>query len=200
MRKKARIGSLFLTETKTLLLLLLLLFPAESHAQASVALGATRQEQSEFNADPSERVTHPIHVPNAVLQVLAKDTAVAACMKDNPIAPGESLSSWFTASEIHLNGSDEADLVVLPVAQGDAYMCFRYFEGIGWFWVFRPIGDRYELVLKTAGLGISVLDTRHNGYRDIRSVGQVGEWSTTTTFRFKDGHYREFKKDTKELQ
>jgi hypothetical protein len=182
------------------LLLLLLLFPAGSHAQTSIALGATRQEQSVFNADPSEQVTHPIRVPNAVLQLLAKDTAVAACMKDNPIAPGGSLTSWFTASEIHLNGPDEADLVVLPVAQGDAFMCFHSVEGVGWFWVFREAAGQYELVLKTAGLGLSVLDTRHNGYKDIRSDGQVGKWSTRTTFRFTGGRYQEFQKKTTELK
>lgn len=183
-------------ELKTLLLLLLL-FSAGSHAQIS---GATRREQPEFNADPSEQVTHPIHVPNAVLQLLAKDTAVAACMKDNPIAPGGSLTSWFTASEIHLNGPDEADLVVLPIAQGDALMCFHSVEGVGWFWVFRRAAAQYELVLKTAGLGLSVLDTRHNGYKDIRSDGQVGKWSTRTTFRFTGGRYQEFQKKTNELK
>jgi hypothetical protein len=153
-----------------------------------------------FNADPSERVIRPVPVPNAVLQILERDTTVAACMNDNPIPRGESLTSWFTASEIHLNAPDEADLIVLPVAQGDAYICFHSVEGIGWFWVFRQAAGRYELVLKTAGLGLSVLDTRHNAYRDIRSDGQVGKWSTTATFRFEDGHYREYQKSTKELR
>jgi hypothetical protein len=167
---------------------------------ASIALGTTTQEQTTFYADPSEPLVRPIPVPDAVLQILARDAAVVACMKDNPMPRGRSLSAWFMASEVHLNGSDRADIVVLPVGtQGESYMCFRSVEGIEWFWVFRHIGGRYELVLKTAGLGLSVLDTRHNGYRDIRSDGQVGKWSTTTTFRLGDGHYREYRKKTTEL-
>jgi len=149
-----------------------------------------------FNADPSERLARPMPGPDAVLQVLSKDETVAACVKENPISHSGSLASWFVASQIHLNGSDETDLVVLPITQGDRLMCFHSVEGIGWFWVFRPIGGRYELALKTAGLGLSILDSRHSGYRDIQSGGQVGKRSTRSMFRFDGKAYREFLKKT----
>jgi hypothetical protein len=164
---------------------------------ASMVFGATAQEQSVFNADPSERLARPISVPGAVLEILAKDDTVAACEKDNPVPRGSSLASWFAASEIHLNGSDEADLVILPIAQGNPFMCFHSVEGIGWFWVFRPIGTRYELVLKTAGLGLSVLDSRHNGYRDIQSSGQVGKRSTRIGFGFDGKTYQKYQQELK---
>jgi hypothetical protein len=182
------------------LVLLLFLFPAGSRAQASLGSETPHPEQSEFSADPSERVKASIDVPDSVLKILAKDAIVTDCMKDNPIAPGGSLAAWFTASTIHLGEPNEADLVVLPTAQGNAYMCFHSVEGVGWFWVFRPIGEQYGLLLKTAALGLSVLDTRHNGYRDIRSGSQVGKWSTIAVFQFEGGHYRESEKKTKELR
>ncbi len=168
--------------------------------EASIASGAAYLEQIEFNADSPERVTRPVPVPEPAAQILARDDVVAACLKDNPISHGRSLASWFVASEIHLNGPEEADIVVLPVAQGEPFLCFHSAEGIGWFWIFRRTGGRYELVLKTPGLSLSILDTRHNGYRDIRSGGQVGTFGTATIFRFEDGRYREYRKKTTEVR
>ncbi|HYB61276.1 MAG TPA: hypothetical protein VEH50_07335 [Methylomirabilota bacterium] len=168
--------------------------------KASTALGTTKQEQTTFVADPAERLERPVPVPDAVLRILSKDEMVIGCMQSNPIPSGRSLASWFAVSEIHLNGPNEADLVVLPVVQGSPSMCFHSVEGIGWFWVFRPIGPHYRLVLKTAGLGLSVLDTRHNGYRDIRSGGQVGNTATAVTFRYgTGGRYQEYRRKTTEL-
>jgi hypothetical protein len=166
---------------------------------ASVGWGSVAQEQTVFDADPSEPITHPIALPNGAAQILAKDNGVLACMKDHLIPLGGSLASWFTASEIHLNGPHEADLLVLPVAQDSLYMCFHSAEGIGRFWVFRQAAGRYELVLETAGLGLTVLESRHNGYRDIQSGGQVGAFVTGRTFRFENGRYHEYKRKTKEL-
>ncbi|MGA7523460.1 MAG: hypothetical protein WBW84_13465 [Acidobacteriaceae bacterium] len=116
-------------------------------------------------------------------------------MQENPIPPGDSLASWFEASEIHLDGPDEADLVVLPVAQGSRLLCFHSAEGIGWFWVFRQAGAHYELVLKTAGLGLTILHGRHHGYRDIQSGMAFGTHSSQTTYRFANGQYREYRRE-----
>jgi hypothetical protein len=174
----------------------LLLLPGTQRSLAS-----TRKEQTTFYSDPSEPLIEPIAVPDAVLQILAKDAAVMACLKDNAIPRGESLASWFTASEVHLNAPDETDIVVLPAStQGESYMCFRYVEGIEWFWVFRHTEGHFQLVLKTAGLSLSVLDARHNGYRDIRSDGLVGKFATTVTFRFEGGRYLQYRKKTSEIR
>ena len=162
----------------------------------SGAFGGTEREQTSFDADPSDpsnQVTRPVSLPGSVLQILAQDSQVAACRKENPIPSGTSLNSWFVASEIHLDGPDEADLVVLPVAQGDRFMCFHSVEGIGWFWVFCQVGGHYKLVLKTAGLGLVVRNARHHGYRDIQTGLAYGNYSSQTTYRFENGKYREYR-------
>jgi hypothetical protein len=166
---------------------------------ATVGWANETREQTVFDADPSVPIVRPIALPNGAAQILAKDDNVVACMKDNPIPQAASLASWFTASEIHLNGPNEADLVVLPAAQNSPFICFHSVEGIGWFWVFRQIGGRYELVLKTAGLGLTVLESRHSGYRDILSGGQVGAFATQSSFRFENGRYREHQRKTEKL-
>lgn len=168
--------------------------------ESSTVWGSAKPEQTVFESDPSQPITRPMPLPDAVLQILAEDNGVASCVKDNPIPSGRSLASWFAASEVHLKGFDEADLVVLPVSQGDSYMCFHSVEGMGWFWVFRQTGGQYELALKTAGLGLTVLDRRHNGYRDIQSGSQVGKFATVVSFRFENGRYREDRQNTEELK
>lgn len=163
--------------------------------EPSGAWGKTEKEQTSFDADSSSQITHPVRLPASVLQILAQDSEVAACRKENTIPSGVSPASWFVASEIHLGGPDEVDMVVLPAAQGKRFLCFHSVEGIGWFWVFRQVGAHYELVLKTAGLGLIIRDTRHQGYRDIQSGAAFGMHSSQTTYRFENGKYREYRNE-----
>jgi hypothetical protein len=162
--------------------------------EASDIWGSTSQEQTTFDANDAQQITRPVPLPNSVLRILAEDKEVMACMKENPIQRRESLASWFIASEIHLNGPDEADLVALPMAQRSPLDCFHSVEGIGWFWVFRPVGARYQLVLKTAGLGLIIRDARHGGYRDIQTGAAFGTHSSQITYRFENGKYREYRR------
>ncbi len=159
------------------------------------AWGKTEREQTSFDADPSSPITRAVSLPDSALQILAQDSEVVACMKENPIPSEASLASWFVASEIHLDGADEADLVVLPVAQENRFMCFHSVEGIGWFWVLRKVDAHYELALKTAGLGLIILDTWHHGYRDIQSGTAFGTHSRQTTYRFDNGKYGEYRSE-----
>src|SRR5579871_1260548 len=85
----------------------------------AISLGAANLIQTEFSADPSQRLTHPVPVPESVVQILARDKIVAACMKDHQMSPGKSLASWFVGSEIHLNGTSEADMIVLPSSRSE---------------------------------------------------------------------------------
>ena len=159
------------------------------------AWGKTEREQTSFDADPSSPITRAVSLPDSALQILAQDSEVVACMKESPIPSETSLASWFVASEIHLDGADEADLVVLPAAQENRFMCFHSVEGIGWFWVFRKVDAHYELVLKTAGLGLVILDTRHHGYRDIQSGAAYGTHGSQITYRFGNGKYGEYRSE-----
>jgi hypothetical protein len=163
--------------------------------QASIASAVPKQEQTLFNADPSEGIARPVPVPDSVLETLANDAFVVACVKDNRIPSNTAPPSWFAASEIHLDGPNETDIVVLPVALGSPYFCFHSAEGFGWFWVFRKTGKQYEPVLKTSGLGLRVLDSKHHGYRDLQSESQIGGTNRETRFRFENGRYRVYQKE-----
>lgn len=146
-------------------------------------------QQASFSVEeiPGEpRVKHPTLVPDAAVEALRTDEGVASCLGDNPLAPEQSLGSWFVASVIHLDRAEEADVVVVPSFQGQESMCFHTPAGIGLFWIFRKNGERYDLVLRTWGGGLEILTAKTNCYRDVRTgtLGQAGRDLTNTTYHF----------------
>jgi hypothetical protein len=172
------------------------------HGHAQVRRG---DEQSTFAVEeiPGEaRVTHPIAVPDGVLAILRTDGAVKSCLKDNPLGRGQSLSSWFVASQIHLYGVNEADVIVLPSLHGEESMCFQSPTGVGLFWVFRHDGQQYKLVLQTWGNGLQILTSKTDGYRNIQTgtVGEAGRVITNVRFRFDGTQYAKDRETTSEQQ
>jgi hypothetical protein len=160
-------------------------------------------EQSKFAVEeiPGEpRVNHPIPTPDAAVDVLQTDEGVKSCIKDNPLAPGQSLGSWFIGSVIHLDGPKGVDVVVVPSFHGQESMCFQTPTGIGLFWIFRQNGQRYELVLRTWGGDLEILTSKTNGYRNIRTgtLGEAGRDLTNLVFHFDGTRYVEDREATHE--
>jgi hypothetical protein len=173
--------------------------------QAKVSGPRSEGEQSRFAVEdiPGEpRIKRPIPVPDAAVEELQKDGAVKSCLGDNPLEPGQSLSSWFVASVIHLDGPMEADLVVVPSFRGQESICFQTPAGIGLFWIFRKNGERYQLVLRTWGGGLEILTAATNGHRNVETgaLGQAGRVLTNTTFHFDGIRYVENRRTTQEQQ
>jgi hypothetical protein len=74
-----------------------------------------QKEQSEFGIELEVNpILRPVELPRAALDALTEDKRVAFCLKKNGLSPGELPANWFIASEIHLNGPNERDLVALP--------------------------------------------------------------------------------------
>ena len=125
----------------------------------------SEEEQSAFGTEEVPGmpfVKRAVPVPDAALQILKEDVDVKGCLSNNPLPPGHSLASLFIGSGIHLDGSSESDLVVVPVPD---YPCFHSVAGIGVFWIFGRSGEQYGLVLKALGNGLAILGSKHNGYR-----------------------------------
>jgi hypothetical protein len=164
--------------------------------QAQVSDSFIKDEQSRFAVEeiPGEpRVKHPIPIPGVAVETLLADQGVKSCLKDNPLQTGQSLSSWFVGSSIHLDGPKEMDVVVVPSFRGEESMCFQTPAGIGLFWVFRQNGRRYELVLRTWAGGLQILTSKTNGYRNVRTgtLGQAGRVLANAAFQFDGSRYVE---------
>ena len=127
-------------------------------------------EQTEFGADSD--LERPIPVPEAALKVLRN--ALKATSEDLP-------AERLRASEVHLDGPTEVDLVV-PVLAG---------SHAAFFYILRPASDGYELIFDSGGDSMTVLRTRSHGYRGLRVVGitMAGAGEATVVYRFDGRKY-----------
>jgi len=167
-------------------------------------------EQTTFGADwgPGQVfMGKPIEIPVGALQVV-KDTlhrGAINCLNGYNIAPELIPASWFAASEIHLDGPKEVDLIVQPnlpkivahEAPLDKAAGCLLGANVGPFWVIRrnPSG-RYGLLLETYALGLEVLDSRTNFYRDIKTVASTATTTTTIVYKMAVAQYQVAEKKT----
>jgi hypothetical protein len=138
-------------------------------------------EQSHFGSE--EEIDRPTAVPEEIVQTIRQ------IRKE----PYEIQPEWLQASEIHLDGPNEIDLIVV----GTGGLRGAHIVP---FWVFRKKQTGYELVLATGGDALSVLKTRWKGFRDINGygIGLAGAEITTVTYRFDGQRYQEFKTKTEQ--
>jgi hypothetical protein len=147
-------------------------------AQKSGATKALPREQTEFGAEGD--FDRPTSVPDEIVQTIRRI--------DN--APPDQLpADWLAASEIHLDGPDEVDLVVKGI-RGLAL------PHAALFWIFRKQQEGYELVLATGGDSLTVRESRWKGFREISTTNftQAGRQTTRTIYRFDGQRYKEFNK------
>lgn len=181
------------------LLVLILFSTLTAHSQ--ITEQGHQQEQSSFaseEAPGTQRIKHPVQVPDAAIEVLKTDDTVKSCLEDNPLAPGQDIGSWFVASKIHLGSAGDTDIIVLPSLHGEESKCFESIAGIGLYWIVRSTGKQYQLVLTTWGGSLQILAARNNGFRDIQTetLGQAGRYLTTVTFRFDGNRYEKYRETT----
>lgn len=165
-------------------------------------------EQTSFGAD-SGFLSKPLDIPFGALQIVsdALHRGTVACLKGHGITPEQVPGSWFAASEIHLAGPEEVDLVVqpnlpkmaaheIPPDSAEAAGCLLG-ANVGPFWVIRknPSG-RYSLLLATSVLSLEVLDSKANFYRDIQTVACTAVTCTTVLYKMSVAQYQIAEKKT----
>jgi hypothetical protein len=147
-------------------LALVFFYPATTDSRTQRKL---TPEQTDFGADSG--LERPIPVPEAALKALRNARLQAT--------PDELSSEQLQASEIHLDGLSEVDLVVPVLGGGHA----------AFFYILRPTSDGYQLIFDSGGDSMTVLRTRSHGYRDLQVEGitMAGKSVTMVIYRF-DGH------------
>ena len=74
-----------------------------------------QKEQSDFGIElEAVPIQRPVTLRRAALDALSKEASVASCLENEGLSSEELPANWFVASEIHLDGATESDLVVLP--------------------------------------------------------------------------------------
>ncbi len=162
----------------------------------------SRTEQSRFAIEiEAVPVQQPIKLSKGALQALSKDQSVYSCLKSEELSPEELPAAWFYASEIHLDGPEQIDLIVLPgngpsdtppgKVRGGACLLGA---NTGGFWVLHKTGGTFEVVLSEWAQSLDVLITRSHGLRDIRVRCSSLNGIYIREWRFDGKLYRLFRK------
>jgi hypothetical protein len=149
------------------------------------------KEQCLFGADDTT-VEQPVALPTGALQVLRKDEQVLLSLKAEGKSADELTPMSFLASEIHLDGTGETDLIVIGVGKLRG-------ASVSTFWVFRQ-SQGYDLVLKVVARGLRVVSTKWKGYRIIEAGSALSSTSNTTRYRFDGKKYWPFEKESSPVQ
>jgi hypothetical protein len=152
---------------------------------APTADNKPRKEQSLFGAE-DETVDRPVKVSDSTLEVLRKDEWVLQFLKMENKSPDQLSSESFLASEIHLDGPRENDLIVTGIG--------RLRGNVATFWVFRNLPEGPQLVLKTTSQSLLVQSARWKGFRNISAASPIAGYSVETFFRFDGKKYQQFRR------
>jgi hypothetical protein len=142
---------------------------------------ARAREQTIFEAEG--RIRRPVAIPDDVLQILRKDERNQRSLAQGQ-TPADMPASWFVGSTIHLNDDGLPDLVVMaanPKLLG---------ANLVPFWIFRNTPQGHQLVLAVNSLGLKVLKTKTNGYRDITTTEVAAAEITDTRYALKGNEYQ----------
>jgi hypothetical protein len=146
--------------------------------------GSHLSEQMEFSAEDNG-VKRPAPIPELVLLILRKDEGVRIALENENIPAEKMPQSWFSASKIHLNGSEQVDLVVMgegPLRGSNVIT----------FWVFCGTSHGYELVLTAAAHNLLVTNKRWKAHREIELVSATSARISSVGFRFNGKRYAEY--------
>src|SRR5262245_4276042 len=141
-------------------------------------------EQRRFSAE-DDTLAAPVSLPISVLALLAQDSGVQQALKAENLSTDELPASWFSASEVHLNGTAERCLVVV----GQEYLLGA---NVTTFWIFHPTNDQqqFELIFNAPAHDLEITETQSRGYYDLQALSASATQVFTSTFRFDGSRYQ----------
>jgi hypothetical protein len=153
-------------------------------------LSARPEEQTHFGME--EHVRHPIALPEAALALVAGDPDVKSVIEDHGPAGAPLLITWLSASYVHLDGPNERDIIVVgkgPLSGAN----------ITTFWVLRPSGTGFDMLLNVPAHDLIVKRRRSKGYRDIEAWSATAVTVSSVSFRFDGSQYKPAKRALKPI-
>jgi hypothetical protein len=150
------------------------------------------QEQLRFSAE-DESVRRPVVVPEGALAIVKKDPYVIEFLDGRDTSAAEPREPWLVASEVHLAGPDERDIVVVATGRLRG-------ANVTTFWVLRPTGHGFELLLTAPAHDLIVRNSRSQGYRDIQILATPGIRVSAVSFRFDGNQYKVYGRSSENIR
>jgi len=162
----------FHPSTLTLALVVVLLLGLPGH-------GAPPDQNSFSVASPLQ---NPAPLAPEVLKVLLETDAAKAGLAYATPAQRADPEQLFRAAQVHLNHTDDVDLVVIGVCP----MCGA---DNAWFWIVGSAAKNPKVILVAGGNELQLLDSSTKGYRDVQSVWSSPSQTDTSLYHFNGVQY-----------
>jgi hypothetical protein len=130
----------------------------------------------------SDSIQHPVSLSPEVLKVLLASHPAKETFEILNDSEKHDPSHLFQAAEVHLNSSNEVDLVVIGLGP------MRGAE-TRWFWVVRSARKNPEVILFSGGDSLEVTDKKTHGYKDIGVVWMSSLETETAVYQFDGTSY-----------
>jgi len=142
------------------------------------------REQTTFSEqDPIQEL---VALPRGVLGILLRTKEVRDELRVASDLERRNPVQLFRASEVHLEGSDEVDLVVagvVPMSGADN----------DWYWVVLSPHTNPRIVLFAGCNTLELLGAKTNGYRNIRTSWSSASQTVVRSYRFDGKEYKLWK-------
>jgi hypothetical protein len=139
-------------------------------------------DRSTFTAD-EDSFEPSAPIPPKALAALARTVAgtqglAFASVKGKPV-----LADLFRAVEVNLGAAGDAALVVGGVGRMSG-------ADNDWFWIVRSPQQQPKVILWCGGNSLELLDSKSEGYRDVRCTWSSASETSTSLYRYVAGRYR----------
>src|SRR5260370_5266539 len=165
-------------------------------ATFSVGILAAQVEKSQPAHDQTTfteggPIQHAVPLSSDVLKILLETDAAKQGLDFATRSKSVDVAQLFRAGEVHLDGANEVDLVVIGVG---------WMSGAdhGWFWVVRSARKDPKVICFAGADSLEVLVSRTNGYRDIRSSWSSPSETDDTIYHFDGKEYKVWKRTSTE--
>jgi hypothetical protein len=145
----------------------------------------------ETSFDENETPRHTVSLSPDVLKVLLQTKEAKEAWGDLSKEQQKNPAQLFVAAEVHLSKPDQVDLVVrgiFPFSGADN----------SWFWIVSSVNNVPKVVLWTGALSLEMMNSRANGYRNIRSYWGSSGAEETKEFHFNGEEYKLWKSKSKD--
>jgi hypothetical protein len=145
---------------------------------------ASQHEQTHFSVEEDPK--RVVALPEEVLDLLMADEFVVrekSCAKKTDLP-----SSLFVTTEIHLDGNEQPDFVIL----GRGCVMGANIDPI---WIVEKTPQGFRVILNCASHDLTILPTKTHGYHDLRSVSASANTISITTWKFDGQKYVPTKRD-----
>jgi hypothetical protein len=167
-------------------------FLAAGSASAKDSVQPTEGRRDLFRVDDA-RFKNAAPLPKGVLDVLAAREEAGYARDYTREHPRADLNQFFMAVPLHLSDPGKTDYIVaglFPLTGADC----------NWFWIVRSDGKGFRVVLFANVSYVELLESKTNGFDDIRTVFSLPSESTTRTYRYTGDKYRLLRKTDSLIQ